>query len=351
MITKSITRYIDLAFCLIILPAMIMLLPVDKWLENDPKFVLLLLAWLYANYALMRSLIVPYILGVRKQNLIAIGMVLATLVITHLLAIYKIDFPLHFADHPSGRTRLHDLDAPLRRANRLQQQGVWFLYVVVTTFSFAVSLLSELNKQIMARQRIEFEHKRAELSLYKAQINPHFLFNTLNTLLGLVVTKSERAEDAIVQFTSLMRYMCDSSTREMVSLHTEIEYIEEYIALQRYRLSEQTNVHFASNYRDSNGGDQIAPMLLITFVENAIKYGSSSQFASDIEINIDLQDSTLTLSTKNPIFPSHKSQSGAGIGITNCRKRLELLYPNRYSLQIKDSGESYEVILTIKLKQ
>ncbi len=345
MIAKSVTKYIDMAFCLIILPALIMLLPIDKWLETNPLFVSLLFAWLYINYILLRSVIVPYILGARRQNLVALLIIVVILGLTHLLATYKWEFPMFLVEGRVGPEPPHNV-----RLNRAQQQGVWFLYVVVTTFSFAVSLLSELNKQVVARQSVEFERKRAELSLYKAQINPHFLFNTLNTLLGLVVTKSDKAEDAIVQFTSLMRYMSNSSTQEYVALHTEIEYIEEYIAIQKYRLSDHTNVTFNTSFDEHFTGNQIAPMLLPTFVENAIKYGSSSQYESDIEIDIKVKESVLYMNTKNPIFPSHNSEKGAGIGISNCRKRLELLYPRNYSLQIDETDSRYEVALMIKLK-
>ncbi len=348
MIPKSVTRYIDIAFCLVLLPAMVMLLPIDRWLERDPQFIIMLLVWLYANYLLMRKLIIPYILGARREGVVAILLIILTLTVTYLLTRYQLSAPIQ-PRVMSQEESEHFIQRAASGSGRMQRQAVWFLYVVVTTFSFAVSLLSELNKQIVSRQAVEHERRRAELSLYKAQINPHFLFNTLNTLLGLVVTKSDRAEDAIVQFTSLMRYMSSSSTQEYVPLHTEVEYIEEYIALQRYRLSEHTNIEFNTSFDGEIAGCKIAPMLLITFVENALKYGSSSQFASDILIDMDLHDTTLTLKTHNPVFESQRSKKGDGIGIENCRKRLELLYPHAYSLKIVDSGESYEAMLTIDL--
>ncbi|MFI3306062.1 MAG: histidine kinase [Rikenellaceae bacterium] len=359
MDTRNITRYIDLVFCLLLLPAMIMLLPLERWLNSDPIFVTLLLVWLYTIYVVHRAWTVPALFGERNRPLLALTILLVSLVATYLLTRYQLSPPKHFVEHFTGAAEEmapRPDRAPRGSGGRLsvnvqmQQQAVWFLYVVVTTFSIVVALLSELNRQMMMRQSVEFEKKRAELSLYKAQINPHFLFNTLNTLLGLVVTKSDKAEDAIVQFTALMRYMCNNSTQDHVALHTEIEYIEEYIALQRYRLSDHTEVRLKSSIDKASSGCQIAPMLLITFVENALKYGASSQFGSLIDIAVEVEEGIIMLVTENPIFAQHTKERGAGIGIENCRKRLELIYPGRYSLQIEEGADNYRATLTIKLQ-
>ena len=104
--------------------------------------------------------------------------------------------------------------------------------MVVTTFSMAVGLLTELYRQRMHRQAVEFEMKKAELALYKAQINPHFLFNNLNTLYGMVVTASDKTEEAFMQFISLMKYMYTNHSKDKIPISTEIEYIRQYIALQ-----------------------------------------------------------------------------------------------------------------------
>ncbi len=104
---------------------------------------------------------------------------------------------------------------------KLQQQAVWFLYIVVMTFSMAVGLLTQLYHQIMERQAVEFERKKAELALYKAQINPHFLFNSLNTLYAMVLTGSAQVEDAFTQFIGLMKYMYANNTKDKIPVCTE----------------------------------------------------------------------------------------------------------------------------------
>ncbi len=342
MENRNISLYIDIAFCLVLLPAMIMLVPIDKWLNSDPDFVIMLLGWLYTIYIVHRTITVPAMFGESRRPILALLLLVASLAVTYILARYQLTPPPDVVSASGGFAGVGRM--------RMLQQAVWFLYLLVTSFSVIVALFSELYRQSVMRQEIEFERKRAELSLYKAQINPHFLFNTLNTIFGLVVTKSDKAEDAIVQFTSLMRYMCNNSTQEYVPLYTEMEYIEEYIVLQRYRLSDHTKVDFTTSVDSASEGSQIAPMLLITFVENAIKYGASSQFKSDVEIKLEVVDGVIELTTRNPIFAAQSNEQGAGIGILNCRKRLELLYPNRYTLQIIESESHYEAHLTIKLQ-
>lgn len=341
---RKVSLYIDLVFCLIILPLLVMLLPIERWLDTDPAYVTMLFVWLYATYILHRTLIVPMMFGDKRRYLLILLLFAGSLLFTYMLSKYEISLPEHFV-----RRLQEDPPRRIRPVNRMEQQAVWFLYSVVTMFGVVVSLFRVLNRHIVERQSIELEKKRAELSLYKAQINPHFLFNTLNALLGLVVTKSDRAEDVIVQFTSMMRYMSFSSTEESVAIHTEVEYINEYIDLMRLRLNDHTDVEFTSSTDTDSVGCQIAPMLLITFVENALKYGASSSEESTIEIGCRVEEGVLTLTTRNPVFASTGVEKGSGIGVDNCRKRLELLYPGRYRLDISE-GEFYEVTLVIKLR-
>ncbi len=352
MAPKNISRHIDIIFCLLLLPALMMLLPLDRWWESNSLFVVILLGWLYTTYWLHRTITVPLMYGERKRPTIAIFIFIASLVLTYIVSQHHIDFgyrmPREIAN-TAAEILPHRARPSNPPSNKMLEQAVWFLYVVVTTFSAVVALLSELNQQIIARQSVEFEKKKAELALYKAQINPHFLFNTLNTLLGLIITKSEQAEDAFMQFSNLMKYMCNNSTQDTVGVQTEIDYIEQYIDLQRYRLNEHTEIEFLHRGDSKSYDSMIAPMLLITFIENAIKYGSSSHTMSKISINIVLEKGILHLTTSNPILPQTASNRGAGIGIVNCRKRLELLYPNRHTLLIGEDNGSYDVSLTIKL--
>ena len=233
---------------------------------------------------------------------------------------------------------------------KLQQQAVWFLYVVVIAFSAAVGLLTQLYHQIMERQAVEFEKKKAELALYKAQINPHFLFNNLNTLYAMVVTESPKTEDAFIQFINLMKYMYANNTKDKIPLHIEVEYIRQYIELQKYRIAENFDVHF-SYVHDETEQMNIAPMILITFVEYVFKHGVSSHKKGEAYITIRVEKGELLLATNNPLLNHPDSKTSKGIGIENCKKRLDLLYPNRYSLFTGEREGKYAVTLSINLRQ
>ncbi len=341
----NVITYIDIAFCLVILPAMVMLLPIDRWLETNPQFVSLLLVWLYVTYFIYRRYTIPMLVGGNKHTVAAIVIIVASFLLTYLLT----ETPMEMSYHSHLRRVANE--AAGRRAPflKMHQQGVLFLYMLTITFSSVVTLLAELYRHTIEKQQILYEKNRAELSLYKAQINPHFLFNTLNSLLGLVIAKSDKAEDAFLQFTTLMRYMCDNSTQSRVSLDTEMDYINQYIELHRFRLNDKTTINFDFASDDNSIGCNIAPMLLITFVENALKYGSSPHQESVINITATVKDCELTFSTSNLIFDHAKRGNRLGIGIDNCRKRLDLEYNKRHSLAIHESKSNYDLTLTIKL--
>lgn len=338
---KNLPFYIDLAFCLVLLPAMIRLLPIERWLINDSLFVYLLVSWLYIIYIINRRITMPFLFSDKKHCWTALIFILLTLVGTYFITRYQMEVPMH-------QMRRHKFLQHIPKI-KLQQQAVWFLYVVVMTFSIAVGLLTQLYRQIMKRQAVEYEKKKAELALYKAQINPHFLFNNLNTLYAMVVTGSPQTEDAFTQFIGLMKYMYANNTKDKIPLYTEIEYIRQYIELQKYRMPKEFHIHFTYEH-DQAEHQEIAPMILITFVENVFKHGVSSQKPGDAYISIHAKDGKLLFTTCNPLLNHHTSKPSKGIGIENCKKRLELLYPGRYTLSTEEKGETFVVTLSIHLK-
>lgn len=323
-----------------------MLLPVEKWLENNSLFVFILIAWLYAVYFCVKKECVPMFFKDRKSIIIAITILISTVFITWLITRYQFEFPFR-----EGHTRTPRFKRnPLSIKMKLHQQGTWFMYLITLCFSIGVGLLNELYKQIMARQASEYEKKKAELALYKAQINPHFLFNTLNTLYGLMITKSQKAETAFMQFIELMKYMYTKSTKDNVTIDEEANYIEQYIELQKNRIDEKrTHIYYSYSADENAKHICIAPMILITFIENALKYGASSHIESNIIISIKVHNNTLMLFTENNIVNPKPENKEPGIGIANCKKRLELLYPGKYNLEISNTKDTFTVNLNIKL--
>ena len=220
-------------------------------------------------------------------------------------------------------------------------------FLIVTGFSLAIELTFELFHQILSRQEIEAEKNKAELAFHKAQINPHFLFNTLNTLYALVLSGSNKTESAFIKFSGILRYIYSQSNSELIPAEQELDYIRQYVDLQKLRLNHHTQVDLT--LKVANGQTLIPPMILITFVENALKYGSSSEVDCVIHIHIHIEEDHLCLKTENTVM-HHREDGRTGIGIANCRKRLDLLYPSCYKLHIEEKNGIYKAHLNIQLK-
>lgn len=340
-------RYIDIVFCLVLLPLMIMLLPVEKWFVRHPLFVVMFVIWLYGVYFLNRRVTAPLIL-VRKKYLWALVIVVLTIFVTYLISQYPLGGH-HLLNGPYPRNEAVPYPHPRHPSPiklRMHQQGIWLLFVVVTVFSHSVGLLAMLNIRTLEKKELEQEKQKAELALYKAQINPHFLFNTLNTLYGLLITGSDKAEAAFMQFTGIVKYMYSNPSKDTIPLTEEAEYISRYIGLQKLRLNSHTEVTFDSRI-DNNSDAQIVPMLLITFVENAFKFGVSSHIDTKIDIRLVSGSSRIYFEVKNDVVKDALKNSGDGIGIKNCKERLELIYATDYTLGIEQTGGYYLVRLDI----
>ncbi len=330
-----ISTYIDLLFCLVILPLIIMLVPVEKWIIHHTYFMLTLIVYLYALYFTYRKANIPSLFLRHKFGQVFF-LIAALLIITWGLS----QIPI-----PKGKFSTSSLDLGIRQ--HMRTQTVWFFFLIVTGFSLAIELTFELFRQILSKQEIEAEKNKAELALYKAQINPHFLFNTLNALYGLVLTKSDKTESAFIQFSNILKYMYAQTTSETIPVCNEIDYIRQYVDLQALRLNKHTHISFETQTDDDQA--PIPPMILITFVENAFKYGTSSDIDCTVLIRIIVKNGQLLFETENTVMKEKKEKTPA-IGIENCRKRLELLYPGRFNLTTVQENRQYKIRLTIRLQ-
>ena len=216
-----------------------------------------------------------------------------------------------------------------------------YVFLLVLVFSLLLKIWQHLKK-------VKEEKTSAELSFLKAQINPHFLFNTLNSIYSLSIQQSKDAPDAILRLSSMMRYVFKETEGEFVELDKEINYINDYIALQKLRMDDQVTLIFST--RGNFSGQKIAPMLVIPFIENAFKYGVNPEQCSTIEISIGLYQSVFNLEVKNTkVNTNFADGAQTHLGLSNTKKRLDLLYPNAYSLSIQDGPADYIVNLSVIL--
>jgi LytS/YehU family sensor histidine kinase len=203
------------------------------------------------------------------------------------------------------------------------------------------------NQQLQRR----FFNQSAELSTLRSQINPHFLFNSLNTLFAVALQENaEKTANGIQKLGDMMRFMLHENHQERIPLSKEVEYLQNYIDLQRMRLDESQNIEIRVNLQQPDREIYLAPMLLNPFVENAFKHGISFRQPSWIYI-------TLTLDAQKIYFKVHNSvqanqndveeQEESGVGLENVKKRLELIYPNRYTLEIQQSEQDYFASLVL----
>ena len=219
------------------------------------------------------------------------------------------------------------------------------ILILALTFGSAVKISRD---SFLRRQ----EEKNAELKLLKAQLNPHFLFNTLNNLYGLSVVKSDRLPELMLKLSDLLRYSLYDTREVYTPLEKEIQYLENYISLEKIRLEDQTDITFKKSGNLSN--KRIAPMLLIVFVENAFKHlGVSPDTQSQVDVSMTIDSDFLTFHCMNTIdhdFTEKSLEKGkSGIGLRNARKRLSMLYPNKHTLQVEQTKEHYKVDLTLHL--
>lgn len=228
-------------------------------------------------------------------------------------------------------------------------RGVQILVAVLLfAVGASVKLVTEWYKNEKVKALIETQKINTELSFLKTQLNPHFLFNSLNSIYSLANKKSDVTTDAIVTLSELMRYMLYETDKEYVLLKKEIEYIKNYISLQNLRLKDSSGVRFNVH---GNLEHYIEPLLLISFIENAFKYGTDYTGKTNINIQISIEENNLILNIKNYISVKEKQKNNSGIGLQNVKSRLNLLYPSAHVLTINQSENEYSVELVLNLKK
>lgn len=227
-----------------------------------------------------------------------------------------------------------------------------FLNSLVNIFVWVVMLVA--GKLIIDKIRfqqyidaMEKEKAKNELDFLKAQFNPHFLFNSINSIYGHIEKKNSTARNMLLTFSEMLRYQLYECNVESISIDKEVHYIKNYVALQQSR--KEDNLSVVLDIKENVTGFTIAPLLFIAFIENAFKYVSSGG-DDKVEVLLEKQDSALFFKTRNTKETNvHNDIVHGGIGISNVKRRLELLYPNKHNLTINDAPRTYEVTLTLQL--
>ncbi len=217
-----------------------------------------------------------------------------------------------------------------------------FILVMSCIIKFSVDWFS--NEKI--QRNLEREKKDMELQFLKSQLNPHFLFNSLNNIYSLAYQKSDKTADAILKLSEIMRYMIYESNDSWADLSREVEYLKSYVELQRLRFKDGAAVEI--NIQGEIDGQKIVPLILISFVENAFKHGVANDQADPIKINIIANQKILHFSVSNRKNKTNKDAMG-GVGLNNVERRLQLLYPDRYKLNIVNSATHYTTELMLDL--
>ncbi len=224
----------------------------------------------------------------------------------------------------------------------------WWRALQPILFSFLAWSLLDTFRREQETEQLKQEKIHAELLFLKTQINPHFLYNTLNYMYSLAYPVSDKLADGIIKLSQLMRYMLNNSIDGMLELQREIEYLENYIEIYRLRFEDNFFVDFKANGDFTN--KKIASLILIPFVENAFKHGVVNDPKRPIKIHISVVNDRLSLIVSNKINRGQKDSS-SGIGLTNIKRRLELIYQDQFELLISTNGETYKTSLNIRLNQ
>lgn len=223
----------------------------------------------------------------------------------------------------------------------------------VLLLTAGIKILKFWYKDKQVTKMLEKEKLEAELKFLKGQIHPHFLFNTLNNLYALTLKKDKHAPEVVLKLSDLMNYMLYDTNTKYIDIEKEINYIKNYIALEKIRYGERVDISF--NIAGQVAGNKIAPMMILPFVENSFKHGVSGEI-EDAWITIDLllQDNHMTLKVENSKSVDYVRRSqreyASGIGLANVKRRLDLLYKDQYELKIFDEeASSYLVVLKLTL--
>ncbi|HEV7346985.1 sensor histidine kinase [Telluribacter sp.] len=317
-------------------------LPSEFWIKQAVLFSLLVTVF-YLNYLLL----VPRLL-LRNR--------LALFITLNVITVFIVAFLIQRVEVWINLREMLEKAYRARAANGVVRSEKWIdffsliLALMVLGISTSVTAVQNWQRDMQLRQNLEREKTKSELSFLKAQINPHFFFNTLNNIYALTIVDGEAAREALHKLSRMMRYVLYETQNSTVMLSNEIAFVQDYIQLMKLRLTDKVTVKFEqpSPLHDV----PIAPMLLLPFIENAFKHGVSAIEPSSILIAIRQHGKQLHLEVQNSVFTEKKVtlDDSNGIGLVNTRRRLDLLYPDGYKLAVDESTPDNKYRVHLKLE-
>ena len=253
----------------------------------------------------------------------------------------------------------HHFEFPQEVVDTFGQRNVWAFYVggilssffllcLVVLLAVGIRSVMRSNDMLMLAEQERRKSAEAELTWLKHQLNPHFLFNTLNNISSLTQIDPDKAQESIGQLSDLLRYALYDSEAEKVPLSAEMEFMDNYIDLMALRCNELTTVK--KDLQQPREHVEVAPLLFISLVENAFKHGVNARYPSFITVSMAYEGGVLTFRCDNSLFEKQGSDHiGSGIGLENMKRRLELLYPGRYTYEQESTADRYSVAVTLKV--
>jgi hypothetical protein len=304
------------------------------------KIFLVFFTLFYLNYGLF----LPFLIRQKPKTTLIITISFTVVYVGLMIAFFP---PLRQPPHFPPSMNFQRPGRMMRFNHDLNFHDIFFkiglFSIIFSTLLFFVDKWMENGKMIRA---LEFERQSSELKILREQINPHFFFNALNSIYSLSIVQSKDTPRVILILSDIMRYVLSNKNRQRNNLNDEISNIKKYIEIQSIRFNKFNNINcqFAGNFDHY----EIEPLLLLTFVENAFKHADLRKGALDIIVF--LKNDLLDFSIKNFYEKkNHEKPSSNKLGIKNTKMKLDILYPDKYQLDINDNGSEYQINLKLQL--
>jgi len=326
--------------------------------ESMPVFIVLLYFYGFILFYLNYFFLTPRFLLPKKYLIFSVSILVIALFsllvidpLIHQLSIndFMQNAPPEFKNAPPFDKFQGNGPGDNRFFSPMMSPGMFFLLFTFLTFSSSVRIFQKLKREEDINQRYQHEKLNAELMLLRQQVNPHFLFNSLNNIHSLANRKSDLTSEAIMKLSAILRYMLSENPSSEIPVTREIAMIENYIDLQKLWMKNAIKVDLVvENVKESHF---IEPFILNPLVENAFKYGALPGIESVISIHLKMIDDWLHVQISNPVLREKLSAAGSmGIGVNNVIRRLELCYPGNYKMENNRIGDMYQINLSMKLK-